>query len=136
MVSMVTSTASSAVNSASTRFAKIEALNKQAGTLKQQLEQAQKADAKTPSIPDANSIAHEIDSIQAKIERLILENQLSKLTGANEPAHASEGSGTNPSSLPKASASSKARHGAAHGAHSPDPYAVAKASGEQLDVQA
>jgi hypothetical protein len=150
MISSVSSTLSGAGNSASSRIAKIDALSKQANTLRQQLAQEQQPGTQASDGSKTNSISQELVTIQSQIERLVLDGQLSRLTSAEEPDSSqsatapTEGgqdakSGEPQSDRPNVQKSgNKARLGDVHSASKrQDPYHVAEVvSGNYVDLQA
>jgi hypothetical protein len=132
MISAVTSNLSSAGNSVSSRIAKIDALNKHASTLREQLAQEQQPGVVPQDSTKSNSLTQELVTIQSQIERLVLDSQLSKLTAQDESSDAASHGGT-----PGAQKSDdKAPHGEARGGKHQDLYHVAKTSGNLVDVQA
>jgi hypothetical protein len=152
MISSVSSTLSGAGNSASSRIAKIDALSKQANTLRQQLAQEQQPGTQASDATKTNSISQELVTIQSQIERLVLDGQLSRLTSADESSSTSDASAStqsgqeNNGKASEASATSagvqksgsRARHGDTHSTSKrPDPYHVAEVlSGNYVNVQA
>jgi hypothetical protein len=147
MISSVSSNLSGAGNSASSRIAKIDALSKQANTLRQQLAHEQQPGSAAQDATKSNSISQELVSIQSQIERLVLDGQLSRLTSADDSGN---GAGTTSSSqgvgqgeqhagsTAAQKAGSKTRHADTQAAAKrPDPYHVAQVvSGNYVDVQA
>jgi hypothetical protein len=106
-------------------------LSKRQQALTQKLAEASKATPPPPSTVAADSIAREISGVQAQIEQIMLEAQLSKLNATASPAaSAGEDSGTNASG--KASAGSPGSPGPAaspDGANQgPDYSAAARAA--------
>jgi hypothetical protein len=135
MISAVTSNLSGAGSSASSRVAKIDALTKQASTLRQQLADAHKATDAPSERTKTNSLSQEIISIQAQIERLILDSQLSKLMAQRSSnTESSTSHAIGPSSQ---KAASKGKQADLHQAKSQDPYSAStQAPGNIVDVQA
>ena len=111
------------------RAAKIDALHKQAGRLRQVVSQAAGGNSASPRASEATKLAQELINIEAQIERLVLENQLVKLTTRGDETDA------------RSDAASSQTHGAAakkddsaHGANVPRCYETAAVLGVMVNA--
>jgi hypothetical protein len=147
MISSGKSSLSVAGNSASGRVAKIDALSKQANTLRQQLSSVQKPGAAEQQVTQSNSISQELVSIQSQIERLVLDGQLSKLTSQDEAERSTKVDGAQGTVAHGNNAGSAAGHdgqkASAKNKHTPtqavkaqDAYSATKPATHIVDVQA
>lgn len=143
MVSTVSSTQSVSAVGASNSIAKLAELNKQASTLRQQLlreRQASDGEAAARAAADkTESLTREIVNVQAQIEQLVLEAQLSRL---NVASATKTDDAENPASITTDGKSGsvktlKSGHGVNHGNRLNEAYQPEfDAAGKLVNVQA
>jgi hypothetical protein len=133
---MISSISSSFVASAAgtkAGAAKIAALNKQAGVLRQQLIQAQKQGPAAADGTKSDTLEQQIVSVQFQIEQLILEAQLAKLGARTDASEQGSSTASAKSGVEK---KSTAKSGSTQAVNRSDPYQTAKAAGKYVNIRA
>ncbi|WP_374593607.1 FlxA-like family protein [Aquabacterium sp.] len=144
MVSTVSSTQSVSAVGASNSIAKIAELNKQASTLRQQLLRARRSSGEgdeqaSPDADKTESLSREIVNVQAQIEQLVLEAQLSRLNvaGATKTDDGGDHAASTSGDASGGGKTPKSGHGANHGSRVSEAYKPGfDAAGQLVNVQA